>query len=171
MAQHAVSGNSKDLQRNKIPELELALEGRVTENHRFLPRATLRSWTVLGEKQWTERHIVLAHLAVQSFLSALKTSGKQTGFTMKNKISRLCISACRSATSKACGHAVAPALLAFHMLKRNENDRNLGADHFDHISISRVPVVLGPTARTPGTPSVKITQVSWHVTLIAAFSF
>jgi transposase len=36
--------------------------------------------------------------------------------------------------------AVAHALLviAFHMLKRNENDRELAADHFDRIDVSRI---------------------------------
>lgn len=164
------SGNSKDLQRNKIPELELALEGRVTEHHRFLPRATLRSWTVLGDKQWTERHIALAHLAVQSFLSALKTSGKQTGFTMKNNDlaalhQRLPLGDEQSVRS--CGGPCTPCVShAQAQRERSEPRRRSLRSH----QYKPGPVVLGPAARTPGTPSAKITRVSRHVTLIAAFS-
>jgi hypothetical protein len=168
MAEHAVTGNSKDLQRNKIPELELALEGRVTEHHRSLLRATLRSWTVLGDKQWTERHIALAHLAVRSFLSALKTSG--AGFAMKNNdLSALPSAlAARRRAKRAVMRWPRTPCVSHPQAQRERSEPRRRSLRSHQYKLG--PVVLGPAARTPGTPNAKITRVSWHVTLIAAFS-
>jgi len=51
--------------------------------------------------------------------------------------------------------AVAHALLeiAYHMLKRKEDYRELGADHFDRIDVNRIRRSLVQSAGTPGPQS------------------
>jgi hypothetical protein len=51
--------------------------------------------------------------------------------------------------------AVAHALLeiAYHMLKRKEDYRELGADHFDRIDVNRIRRFPGQAAGTPGPQS------------------
>jgi len=49
--------------RNKIPELTLALEGRITDHHRFMLKTLYRHWVYLGElvDEMTERIETLLH--------------------------------------------------------------------------------------------------------------
>jgi transposase len=196
---------SKGLLRNKIPELKLALEGRMTEHHRFLLRQLydhlrfteskrseiaeeidrrvrpfqdevtrlctipgvdrVTAWGLLAEiglnmKQFPSS----AHLASWACLcpGSFESAGKRlSGKMRKGNVSlRRCLSQAAWAISmtknnylsalyrriaarrgaKRAVMAVAHALLviAFHMLKRKENYRELGADHFDRIDVSRV---------------------------------
>src|SRR5216110_2889899 len=191
--------------RNKIPELQLALEGRMTEHHRFLLRQlfdhlrfteskrseieqeidkrmrpfqdeVIRLCTIPGVDQVTAWGILSEFgLDMNQFPSAehlsswaclcpgnFESAGKRlSGKMRKGNVSlRRCLSQAAWAISmmknnylsalyrriaarrgaKRAVMAVAHALLviAFHMLKRKENYRELGADHFDRIDVSRI---------------------------------
>src|SRR5215471_13343491 len=195
---------SKGLLRNKIPELQLALAGRMTEHHRFLLRqlfdhlhftesklaqieqeidrrmrpfedqvARLRTipgvdrvtaWGLLAEigldmNQFpSEKHLSSwACLCPGSFESAGKRlSGKMRkgnvslrrclsqaawaiSMTKNNYLSALYRRIAARRGAKRAIMAVAHALLvmAHHMLKRKEDYRELGADHFDRIDVNR----------------------------------
>jgi transposase len=196
---------SKGLLRNKIPELKLALEGRVTEHHRFLLRQLydhlrftesklveieqeiarrvrpfqdevtrlctipgvdrVTAWGLLAEigldmKQFPSS----AHLASWACLCPgnFESAGKRLSGKMRkgNVCLRRCLSQAAWAISmmknnylsalyrriaarrgaKRAVMAVAHALLviAFHLLKRKESYRELGADHFDRIDVNRI---------------------------------
>jgi len=196
---------SKGLLRNKIPELKLALEGRVTEHHRFLLRQLydhlrftesklveieqeiarrvgpfqdevtrlctipgvdrVTAWGLLAEigldmKQFPSS----AHLASWACLCPgnFESAGKRlSGKMRKGNVSlRRCLSQAAWAISmmknnylsalyrriaarrgaKRAVMAVAHALLviAYHLLKRKESYRELGADHFDRIDVNRI---------------------------------
>ena len=196
---------SKGLQRNKIPELKLALEGHVTEHHRFLVQQlydhllfteskrkqieeeierrmgpfqdeVVRWCTIPGVDRVTAWGLLAeiglnmnqfpsaAHLASWACLcpGGFESAGKRlSGKMRKSNVSlRRCLSQAARAISmmknnylsalyrriaarrgaKRAVMAVAHALLviAFHMLKRKENYRELGADHFDRIDVSRI---------------------------------
>ena len=194
---------SKGLLRNKIPELKLALEGRVTEHHRFLLQqlydhllfteskrktssrkgpirlsisSSIRLCTIPGVDRVTAWGLLAeiglnmnqfpsaAHLASWACLcpGSFESAGKRlSGKMRKGNVSlRRCLSQAAWAISmmknnylsalyrriaarrgaKRAVMAVAHALLviAFHMLKRKENYRELGADHFDRIDVSRI---------------------------------
>ena len=195
---------SKGLLRNKIPELKLALEGRMTEHHRFLLRQlfdhlrftesklsqieqeidrrmrpfqdeVIRLCTIPGVDQVTAWGILSEiGLDMNQFPSAehlsswaslcpgnFESAGKQlSGKMRKGNVSlRRCLSQAAWAISmtknnylsalyrriaarrgaKRAIMAVAHALLviAYHMLKRKEDYRELGADHFDRIDMNR----------------------------------
>ena len=196
---------SKGLLRNKIPELQLALEGRVTEHHRFLLQQlydhllfteskrkqieeeierrmgpfrdeVVRLCTIPGVDRVTAWGLLAeiglnmdqfpsaAHLASWACLcpGSFESAGKRLSGKMRkgnvslrrclsqaawaismmknNYLSALyrCIAARRGA--KRAVMAVAHALLeiAYHMLKRKEDYRELGADHFDRIDVNRI---------------------------------
>lgn len=196
---------SKGLLRNKIPELKLALEGHVTEHHRFLLRQlydhlifteskqrqieeeierrmlpfqneVARLCTIPGVDQVTAWGLLAeigsnmnqfptaAHLASWACLcpGSFESAGKRlSGKMRKGNVSlRRCLSQAAWAISmmknnylsalyrriaarrgaKRAVMAVAHALLviAFHMLKRKENYRELGADHFDRLDVNRI---------------------------------
>jgi transposase len=196
---------SKGLLRNKIPELKLALEGRMSEHHRFLLRQlydhllftesklreieqeiarrmrpfeeeVTRLCTIPGVDRVTAYGLLAeiglnmdqfpsaAHLASWACLcpGSFESAGKRlSGKMRKGNVSlRRCLAQAAWAISmqknnylsalfrriaarrgaKRAVMAVAHALLviAFHMLKRGENYRELGADHFDHIDVNRV---------------------------------
>src|SRR5438093_191593 len=195
---------SKGLLRNKIPELKLALEGRMTEHHRFLLRQlfdhlrftesklsqieqeidrrmrpfqdeVIRLCTIPGVDQVTAWGILSEiGLDMNQFPSAehlsswaslcpgnFESAGKRlSGKMRKGNVSlRRCLSQAAWAISmtknnylsalyrriaarrgaKRAIMAVAHALLviAYHMLKRKEDYRELGADHFDRIDMNR----------------------------------
>ncbi len=193
---------SKGLLRNKIPELKLALEGRMTEHHRFLLRQHLRfteskrgeieqeidkrmrpfedkvarlctipgvdrvtAWGLLAEMGTNMNQFPSSgHLASWACLcpANFESAGKRlSGKMRKGDVSlRRCLSQAAWAISmmknnylsalyrriaarrgaKRAVMAVAHALLviAYHMLKRNEDYRELGADHFDRINVNRI---------------------------------
>ncbi|HVB55302.1 MAG TPA: IS110 family transposase [Candidatus Acidoferrales bacterium] len=191
--------------RNKIPELRLALEGRMSEHHRFLLRqlydhllftegklreieqeiarrmcpfeeevARLRTipgvdrvtaWGLLAEIGLNMNQFPsAAHLASGACLcpGSSESAGKRlSGKMRKGNVSlRRCLAQAAWAISmtknnylsalyrriaarrgaKRAVMAVAHALLviAYHMLKRGENYRELGADHFDRIDVNRI---------------------------------
>jgi len=191
--------------RNKIPELRLALEGRMSEHHRFLLRqlydhllftegklreieqeiarrmcpfeeevARLRTipgvdrvtaWGLLAEIGLNMNQFPsAAHLASWACLcpGSSESAGKRlSGKMRKGNVSlRRCLAQAAWAISmtknnylsalyrriaarrgaKRAVMAVAHALLviAYHMLKRGENYRELGADHFDRIDVNRI---------------------------------
>src|SRR5207245_5204710 len=64
---------SKGLLRNKIPELKLALEGRITEHHRFLLRALLED---------------LRH--AESKITAIEAEVDQRNRPFEEEVARLC---------------------------------------------------------------------------------
>ena len=195
---------SKGLLRNKIPELRLAVEGRMTEHHRFLLRQlfdhlrftesklsqieqeidrrmrpfqdeVIRLCTIPGVDQVTAWGILSEiGLDMNQFPSAehlsswaclcpgnFESAGKRlSGKMRKGNVSlRRCLSQAAWAISmtknnylsalyrriaarrgaKRAIMAVAHALLviAYHMLKRKEDYRELGADHFDRIDMNR----------------------------------
>src|SRR2546429_94026 len=195
---------SKGLLRNKIPELKLALQGRMTEHHRFLLRQlfdhlrftesklsqieqeidrrmrpfqdeVIRLCTIPGVDQVTAWGILSEiGLDMNQFPSAehlsswaslcpgnFESAGKRlSGKMRKGNVSlRRCLSQAAWAISmtknnylsalyrriaarrgaKRAIMAVAHALLviAYHMLKRKEDYRELGADHFDRIDMNR----------------------------------
>src|SRR6266478_1713424 len=196
---------SKGLLRNKIPELKLALEGRMTEHHRFLLRqlfehlrfteSKLReieqeiekrmrpfedkvtrlctipgvdrvtAWGLLAEIGLNMNQFPSSgHLASWACLcpGSFESAGKRlSGKMRKGNVSlRRCLSQAAWAISmmknnylsalyrriaarrgaKRAVMAVAHALLeiAYHMLKRKEDSRELGADHFDRIDVNRI---------------------------------
>jgi transposase len=196
---------SKGLLRNKIPELRLALEGRMTEHHRFLLRqlydhlrfteskrveiekeierrlrpfqdAVARLCTIPGVDRVTAWGL-LAEIGqnMDQFPSAARlaswaglcpgnyeSAGKRlSGRMRKGSVAlRRCLSqaawavsmtknnylsalyrrlaARRGSKRAAMGVAHALLVIAFHMLKRKENYRELGADHFDRINVHRI---------------------------------
>ena len=196
---------SKGLLRNKIPELKLALEGRMTEHHRFLLRQlfdhlrftesklsqieqeidrrmrpfqdeVIRLCTIPGVDQVTAWGILSEiGLDMNQFPSAehlsswaslcpgnFEIAGKRlSGKMRKGNVSlRRCLAQAAWAISmmknnylsalyrriaarrgaKRAVMAVAHALLeiAYHMMKRKEDYRELGADHFDRIDVNRI---------------------------------
>src|SRR5580698_3015728 len=196
---------SKGLLRNKIPELKLALEGRITEHHRFLLRQLydhlrfteskrseiereidkrmlpfedkvtrlctipgvdrVTAWGVLAEIGMNMNQFPSSgHLASWACLcpGSFESAGKRlSGKMRKGNVSlRRCLSQAAWAISmmknnylsalyrriaarrgaKRAVMAVAHALLviAYHMLKRKEDYRELGADHFDRIDVNRI---------------------------------
>jgi transposase len=196
---------SKGLLRNKIPELRLALEGRMTEHHRFLLRqlydhldfteSKLReieqeidkrmgpfadkvtrlctipgvdrvtAWGMLAEMGMNMNQFPSSgHLASWACLCPgnFESAGKRLrGKMRKGNVSlRRCLAQAAWAISmmknnylsalyrriaarrggKRAVMAVAHALLeiAYHMLKRKEDYRELGADHFDRIDVNRI---------------------------------
>src|SRR6266851_1399216 len=196
--------------RNKIPELQLALEGRMTEHHRFLLRQLFdhlrlteskrseieqeidkrmlpfedkvtRLCTIPGVDQVTAWGLLAeigldmnqfpssGHLASWACLcpGSFESAGKRlSGRMRKGNVSlRRCLSQAAWAISmmknnylsalyrriaarrgaKRAVMAVAHALLviAYHMLKRKEDYRELGADHFDRIDVNRIRRSLG----------------------------
>ena len=195
---------SKGLLRNKIPELQLALEGRMTEHHRFLLRQLfdhlhftesklskieqeidrrtrpfedqvtrlrtipgvdrVTAWGLLAEIGLDMNQFPSAeHLSSWACLcpGSFESAGKRlSGKMRKGNVSlRRCLSQAAWAISmtknnylsalyrriaarrgaKRAIMAVAHALLviAYHMLKRKEDYRELGADHFDRIDVNR----------------------------------
>jgi len=191
--------------RNKIPELKLALEGRMTQHHRFLLRqlfvhlrftesklceieqeidrcmrpfqdAVIRLCTIPGVDRVTAWGLLAeigldmnqfpssGHLSSWACLCPgnFESAGKRmSGKMRKGNVSlRRCLSQAAWAISmtknnylsalyrriaarrgaKRAIMAVAHALLviAYHMLKRKENYRELGADHFDRIDANRI---------------------------------
>jgi len=219
---------SKGLLRNKIPELKLALEGRMTEHHRFLLRQLFEhlrfteskrseieqeidkrmrpfedkvtrlctipgvdrvtAWGMLAEIGMNMNQFPSSgHLASWACLcpGSFESAGKRlSGKMRKGNVSlRRCLAQAAWAISmmknnylsalyrriaarrgaKRAVMAVAHALLeiAYHMLKRKEDYRELGADHFDRIDVNRIrrslvsrlerlghKVTLEPLART-----------------------
>ena len=196
---------SKGLLRNKIPELKLALEGRMTEHHRFLLRQLfdhlyftesklseieqeidrrrrpfedqvtrlrtipgvdrVTAWGLLAEIGLDMNPFPSAeHLPSWACLcpGSFESAGKRlSGKMRKGNVSlRRCLSQAAWAISmtknnylsalyrriaarrgaKRAIMAVAHALLviAYHMLKRKEDYRELGADHFDRIDVNRI---------------------------------
>lgn len=196
---------SKGLLRNKMPELQLAMEGRMDEHHRFLLRQlydhllftegklreieqeiarrmrpfeaeVARLCTIPGVDRVTAHGLLAeiglnmdqfpsaAHLASWACLcpGSFESAGKRlSGKMRKGNVSlRRCLAQAAWAISmqrnnylsalyrriaarrgaKRAVMAVAHALLviAFHMLKRGENYRELGADHFDRINVSQI---------------------------------
>src|SRR6202140_1499482 len=196
---------SKGLLRNKIPELRLALEGRVTEHHRFLLRQLFEhlrfteskrseieqeidkrmrafedkvtrlctipgvdrvtAWGMLAEMGMNMNQFRSSgHLASWACLcpGSFESAGKRlSGKMRKGNVSlRRCLSQAAWAISmmknnylsalyrriaarrgaKRAVMAVAHALLeiAYHMLKRKEDYRELGADHFDRMDVNRI---------------------------------
>jgi len=196
---------SKGLLRNKIPELKLALEGRMTEHHRFLLRQlcdhlrftetklseieqeierrlrpfqdeVTRLCTIPGVNRVTAWGLLAeiglnmdqfpsaAHLASWACLcpgnfesAGKRLSGKMRkgnvslrrclaqaawaiSMTKNNYLSALYRRIAARRGSKRAVMAVAHALLviAYHMLKRKENYKELGADHFDRIDVNRI---------------------------------
>src|ERR1700687_950287 len=196
---------SKGLLRNKIPELKLALEGRMTEHHRFLLRQLFEhlrfteskrseieqeidkrmrafedkvtrlctipgvdrvtAWGMLAEIGMNMNQFPSSgHLASWACLcpGSFESAGKRlSGKMRKGNVSlRRCLSQAAWAISmmknnylsalyrriaarrraKRAIMAVAHALLeiAYHMLKRKEDYRELGADHFDRIDVNRI---------------------------------
>jgi transposase len=190
--------------RNKIPELKLALEGRMTEHHRFLLRQLfdhlrftesklseieqeidrrtrpfenqvarlctipgvdrVTAWGLLAEIGLDMNQFPSAeHLSSWASLCPgnFESAGKRlSGKMRKGNVSlRRCLSQAAWAISmtknnylsalyrriaarrgaKRAIMAVAHALLviAYHMLKRKEDYRELGADHFDRIDMNR----------------------------------
>ena len=195
----------KGLLRNKIPELKLALEGRMTEHHRFLLRQLFEhlrftelkrseieleidrrirpfedkvtrlctipgvdrvtAWGMLAEMGMNMNQFPSSgHLASWACLcpGSFESAGKRlSGKMRKGNVSlRRCLSQAAWAISmmknnylsalyrriaarrgaKRAVMAVAHALLeiAYHMLKRKEDYRELGADHFDRIDVNRI---------------------------------
>src|SRR5215469_2279834 len=191
--------------RNKIPELQLALEGRMTEHHRFLLRQLfdhlhftesklseiereidrrmrpfqdevtrlctipgvdrVTAWGMLAEIGMDMNQFPSAeHLASWACLcpGSFESAGNRlSGKMRKGNVSlRRCLSQAAWAISmtknnylstlyrriavrrgaKRAVMAVAHALLviAYHMLKRKEDYRELGADHFDRIDVNRI---------------------------------
>jgi transposase len=191
--------------RNKIPELKLALEGRMTEHHRFLLRQLFEhlrftesklseieqeidrrtrpfedqvarlctipgvdrvtAWGMLAEIGLDMNQFPSSgHLASWACLcpGSFESAGKRlSGKMRKGNVSlRRCLSQAVWAISmmknnylsalyrriaarrgaKRAVMAVAHALLeiAYHMLKRKEDYRELGADHFDRIDVNRI---------------------------------
>jgi transposase len=191
--------------RNKIPELQLALEGRMTEHHRFLLRQLfdhlrfteskrseieqeidkrmrpfedqvtrlctipgvdrVTAWGMLAEIGLNmDQFPSSGHLASWACLcpGSFESAGKRlSGKMRKGNVSlRRCLSQAAWAISmmknnylsalyrriaarrgaKRAVMAVAHALLviAYHMLKRKEDYRELGADHFDRIDVNRI---------------------------------
>jgi transposase len=191
--------------RNKIPELQLALEGRMTEHHRFLLRQLFEhlrfteskrseieqeidkrmrpfedkvtrlctipgvdrvtAWGMLAEIGMNMNQFPSSeHLASWACLcpGSFESAGKRlSGKMRKGNVSlRRCLSQAAWAISmmknnylsalyrriaarrgaKRAVMAVAHALLviAYHMLKRKEDYRELGADHFDRIDVNRI---------------------------------
>src|SRR6267143_1664337 len=191
--------------RNKIPELQLALEGRMTEHHRFLLRQlfhhlrfteskrseieqeidkrmrpfqdeVIRLCTIPGVDRVTAWGLLAeigldmnqfpssGHLASWACLcpGSFESAGKRlSGKMRKGNVSlRRCLAQAAWAISmmknnylsalyrriaarrgaKRAIMAVAHALLeiAYHMLKRKEDYRELGADHFDRIDVNRI---------------------------------
>jgi len=196
---------SKGLLRNKIPELKLALAGRVTEHHRFLLHQlydhlrftesklseieqeidrrmrpfqdeVTRLCTIPGVDRVTAWGLLAeiglnmnqfpssAQLASWACLcpGSFESAGKRlSGKMRKGNVSlRRCLSQAAWAISmtknnylsalyrriaarrgaKRAVMAVAHALLgiAYYLLKRKENYRELGADHFDRLDINRI---------------------------------
>ena len=196
---------SKGLLRNKIPELKLALQGRVTEHHRFLLRQLLdhlrftesklgeiegeidrrmrpfedkvlrlctipgvnrvTAWGLLAEMGMNMKQFPSSqHLASWACLcpGSFESAGKRlSGKMRKGNVSlRRCLSQAAWAVSmtknnylsalyrriaarrgaKRAIMAVAHALLviAYHLLQRKEDYRDLGADHFDRIDVNRI---------------------------------
>jgi transposase len=196
---------SKGLLRNKIPELQLALQGHVTEHHRFLLQQLydhlcfteskkklieqeierrvrpfqdevdrlctipgvdrVTAWGLLAEIGLNMNQFPSsAHLASWASLcpGSFESAGKRlSGKMRKGNVSlRRCLSQAAWAISmmknnhlsslyrriaarrgaKRAVMAVAHTLLviAFHMIKRKQNYRELGADHFDRIDVSRL---------------------------------
>jgi transposase len=200
---------SKGLLRNNIPELipelKLALEGRMTEHHRFLLRqlfehlrfteSKLReieqeidrrmrpfedkvtrlctipgvdrvtAWGLLAEMGMNMNEFPSSgHLASWACLcpGSFESAGKRLSGKMRegNVSLRRCLSQAAWAISmmknnylsalyrriaarrgaKRAVMAVAHALsvIAYHMLKRKEEYRELGADHFDRIDVNRI---------------------------------
>ena len=196
---------SKGLLRNKIPELKLALEGRMTEHHRFLLRQLFEhlrfteskrgeieqeidrrmrpfedkvarlctipgvdrvtAWGLLAEMGTNMNQFPSSgHLASWACLCPgnFESAGKRlSGKMRKGNVSlRRCLAQAAWAISmmknnylsalyrriaarrgaKRAVMAVAHALLviAYHLLKRNEDYRELGADHFDRINVNRI---------------------------------
>src|ERR1700732_4101256 len=196
---------SKGLLRNKIPELKLALEGRMTEHHRFLLRQLydhlrfteskrseieqeidrrmlpfedkvtrlctipgvdrVTAWGMLAEMGMNMNQFPSSgHLASWACLcpGSFESAGKRlSGKMRKGNVSlRRCLSQAAWAISmmknnylsalyrriaarrgsKRAVMAVAHALLeiAYHMLKRKEDYRELGADHFDRTDVTRI---------------------------------
>jgi len=191
--------------RNKIPELQLALEGRMTEHHRFLLRQLFEhlrfteskrseieqeidkrmrpfqdkvtrlctipgvdrvtAWGMLAEIGMNMNQFPSSeHLASWACLcpGSFESAGKRlSGKMRKGNVSlRRCLAQAAWAISmmknnylsalyrriaarrgaKRAVMAVAHALLviAYHMLKRKEDYRELGADHFDRIDVNRI---------------------------------
>jgi len=204
--------------RNKIPELQLALEGRMTEHHRFLLRQLFEhlrfteskrseieqeidkrmlpfedkvtrlctipgvdrvtAWGMLAEIGLDMNQFPSSgHLASWACLCPgnFESAGKRlSGKMRKGNVSlRRCLSQAAWAISmmknnylsalyrriaarrgaKRAVMAVAHALLviAYHMLKRKEDYRELGADHFDRIDAN--PPILGQATGTSGPQS------------------
>jgi len=196
---------SKGLLRNKIPERRLALEGRMTEHHRFLLRQLFEhlrftesklseieqeidkrmrpfedkvtrlctipgvdrvtAWGMLAEMGMNMNQFPSSgHLASWACLcpGSFESAGKRLrGKMRKGNVSlRRCLAQAAWAISmmknnylsalyrriaarrgaKRAVMAVAHALLeiAYHMLKRKEDYRELGADHFDRIDVNRI---------------------------------
>jgi transposase len=196
---------SKGLLRNKIAELQLALEGRLNEHHRFLLRQlydhllfteeklreieqeiakrmrpfeaeVARLCTIPGVDRVTAYGLLAeiglnmnqfpsaAHLASWACLCPgnFESAGKRlSGKMRKGNVSlRRCLAQAAWAVSmkkdnylsalyrriaarrgaKRAVMAVAHTLLviAFHMLKRGEDYRELGADHFDRMNAYRI---------------------------------
>lgn len=196
---------SKGLLRNKIPELKLALEGRMTAHHRFLLRQLFEhlrfteskrseieqeidkrmrpfedkvtrlctipgvdrvtAWGMLAEMGMHMNQFPSSgHLASWACLCPgnFESAGKRLrGKMRKGNVSlRRCLAQAAWAISmmknnylsalyrriaarrgaKRAVMAVAHALLeiAYHMLKRKEDYRELGADHFDRIDVNRI---------------------------------
>ena len=196
---------SKGLLRNKIPELRLALEGRMTEHHRFLLRQLFEhlrftesklseieqeidkrmrpfedkvtrlctipgvdrvtAWGMLAEMGMNMNQFPSSgHLASWACLCPgnFESAGKRLrGKMRKGNVSlRRCLAQAAWAISmmknnylsalyrriaarrggKRAVMAVAHALLeiAYHMLKRKEDYRELGADYFDRIDVNRI---------------------------------
>jgi transposase len=205
---------SKGLLRKKIPELQQALEGRVTEHHRFLLRQLLdhlrftegkmreieaeidrrlrpfqdevtrlctipgvdrvTAWGLLAEIGFDMNQFPsAAHLASWAGLcpGSCESAGKRlSGKTRKGSAAlRRCLcqaawaisrtknnylsalyrrlAAHRGAKRAVIGVAHTVLVAAYHMLRKKENYRELGADHFDRIRASSLRA-CGLTALT-----------------------
>jgi transposase len=202
---HALAEMSKGLLRNKRAELRMALQGRVTEHHRFLLKQLMdhlrftearmgdvereierrmrpyqddverlctipgvervTAWGLLSEIGFNMNQFPsAAHLASWAGLcpGSFESAGKRlSGKTRKGSATlRRCLSQAGWAVStkkdnyltafyrrvaarrgsKRAIIAVAHQLLviAYHLLKRKEEYRELGANHFDNINADRV---------------------------------